>query len=331
MANEVFAFPDSHKPAIRHHMVARLETFGGDILDVRAFCAVVDLGTVTAAAASLRETKGSVSRRLSRLERALEARLVARHPRAVSPTPEGLAFYARAKEGLALLDEAAESARDSHAVPAGHLRVTTSVDFGIEVMPEIVASFRVLYPQITVELLNTDGVLDLAANRVDLALRLGGENGDSGYRASMMATLAIGLYASPGYLERYPAPADLLDLAGHDLILARERLGPTAQLLSPGGRIEPVALKPAILASDFAAVLRLTLVGAGIGQLPTLVAARAVQGGKLVRILPGWSAGGGTLRAISLAGRELPARVRLFRERVRNALASRFAVETAHR
>ncbi len=64
------------------------------------------------------------------------------------------------------------------------------------------ASFRALFPQITVELLNTDGVLDLAANRVDLALRLGGEDGDTGYRASMMATLAIGLYASPAYLER---------------------------------------------------------------------------------------------------------------------------------
>ena len=310
-------------------MVARSETFGGDIRDVRAFCAVVDLGTVTAAAESLRETKGSVSRRISRLERALDARLVARHPRAVSPTAEGLAFYARAKEGLALFDEAAENARDSHAVPAGHLRVTTSVDFGIEVMPEIVASFRVLYPQITVELVNTDGVLDLAANRIDLALRLGGADGDARYRASVMAALAIGLYASPAYLERRPVPSGLPELAEHDLILGREKLGPFAQLLSAGGRIEPVPLRPAILASDFSAVLRLTLVGAGIGQLPTLVAARAVQGGDLVRVLPGWSAGGGTLRAISLAGRELPARVRLFREHVRGALASRFAVETA--
>jgi len=309
-------------------MVARAETFGGDILDVRAFCAVVDLGTVTAAAASLRETKGSVSRRISRLEQGLDARLVARHPRAVTPTAEGLAFYARAKEGLALLDEAAESARDSHAVPAGHLRVTTSIDFGIEVMPEIVASFRVLYPQITVELLNTDGVLDLAANRIDLALRLGGGDGDGGYRAAMMAAVAIGLYAAPSYLAGRPLPRGLPDLAGHDLILAREKLGPSAQVPSADGRIEPVALRPAILASDFAAVLRLTLAGAGIGQIPTLVAARAVQEGSLVRVLPDWSTGGGALRAITLAGRELPARVRLFREHVRGALARRFAVET---
>jgi DNA-binding transcriptional LysR family regulator len=174
-------------------------------------------------------------------------------------------------------------------------------------------------------------VLDLAANRIDLALRLGGEDGDTGYRASMMASLSIGLYASPAYLERHPTPSGLRELAEHDLILAREKLGPFAQLISPGDRIEPIPLRPAILASDFAAVLRLTLVGAGIGQLPTLVAARAVQGGDLARVLPDWSAGGGTLRAISLAGWELPARVRLFREHVRGALASRFAVEAAPR
>ncbi len=103
---------------------------------------MVDLGTVTAAAASRGETKGSLSRRISRLEAALGATLVARHPRAVSPTAEGLAFYAKVQESLALLDEAAETARDARTVPSGHLRVTTSVDFGIELMPGIVASFR---------------------------------------------------------------------------------------------------------------------------------------------------------------------------------------------
>ena len=308
-------------------MVAQMETFGGDILDVRAFCAVVDLGTVTAAAASLRETKGSVSRRISRLERALNARLMARHPRAVSPTAEGLAFYARARESLALLDEAAEVARDAHTVPTGHLRVTTSIDFGIEVMPEIVTSFRAQYPQITVEMLNTDTPLDLAANRIDLALRLGGEERETGYRASLMATLSVGLYASPTYLERHAPPLELSGLMEHDLILARERLGPSPLPVSGGGQIRQVVLSPAIRASDFATVLRLTLAGAGIGQLPNLVAARAVQAGGIVRVLPGWASDGGTLRAVSLAGRELPARVRLFREHVRGALANRFSVE----
>jgi DNA-binding transcriptional LysR family regulator len=303
-------------------MVARTETFRGGLDDVRAFCAVVDLGTVTAAAASLRETKGSVSRRISRLERALGARLMARTSRAVSPTAEGLAFYAKAQESLTLLDEAAETARDARTVPAGHLRITTSIDFGIEVMPEIIARFREAYPQITVEMLNTDARLDLAANRIDLALRLGGAE-ETGYRAMVLATLAVGLYAAPAYLQRRPPPARLADLAGHDLILARERFGAAALALTDGqGRTEPLALSPAIRVSDFASAHRLTLAGAGIGHLPTLVAARAVAAGQIVRVLAPWATRGARLRAVTLAGRELPARVEVFREHVRGALAS---------
>ncbi|MCJ2054198.1 LysR family transcriptional regulator [Methylobacterium sp. J-070] len=303
-------------------MVARTETFRGGLDDVRAFCTVVDLGTVTAAAASLRETKGSVSRRISRLERALGARLMARTSRAVSPTAEGLAFYAKAQESLGLLDEAAETARDARTVPAGHLRMTTSIDFGIEVMPEIVASFRAAFPQITVEMLNTDARLDLAANRIDLALRLGGAE-ETGYHALVLATLAVGLYAAPAYLLRRPAPADLADLRDHDLILARERFGAAGLALTDGrGRTESLAVSPAIAVSDFATAHRLTLAGAGIGHLPTLVAARAEAAGRIVRVLGPWATRGASLRAVTLAGRELPARVRVFRAHVGAALAS---------
>lgn len=308
-------------------MVARTETFGGNLDDLRAFCAVVDLGTVTAAAASLRETKGSVSRRISRLEAALGATLMARHSRAVSPTTEGLAFHAKVQESLALLDEAAETARDGRTVPAGHLRVTTSVDFGIELMPEIVASFRAAYPQITVEMLNTDTRLDLAANRIDLALRLGNVE-ETGYRATQILTVWIGLYGAPAYLARHPAPDSLASLAEHDTILSRERAGVTGILLNDGrGRSEQVAIRPAIRASDFATALRLTLAGAGIGHVPNVVAARAIETGHLVRVLAPWATSGGALWALSLAGRELPARVRLFREHVRTEITRRFTVE----
>jgi DNA-binding transcriptional LysR family regulator len=308
-------------------MVAKTETFGGGLDDLRAFCAVVDLGTVTAAAASRGETKGSLSRRISRLEAALGATLMARHPRAVSPTAEGLAFYAKVQESLALLDEAAETARDARTIPAGHLRVTTSVDFGIELMPGIVASFRRAYPQITVDMINTDARLDLAANRIDLALRLG-DTEETGYRAALILRLWIGLYAAPDYLARRPAPTSLAALTEHDLILSRERPGALGIMLSDGqGRTEQVALSPAVRASDFAAVLRLTLAGTGIGHLPSAVAAGSVANGALVRVLAPWATAGGALRAVSLAGRELPARVRVFREHVRSEMMKRFAVE----
>ncbi len=275
-------------------MVAHLETFAGNLDDVRAFCAVVDLGSMTQAGAFLRETKGSVSRRVARLEAVLKVTLLARTPRAVSPTAEGLAFHARALESLALLDEALQTARGARTLPRGHLRVTASIDFGVEVLPDLVASFRARHPQITLELLITDSRLDLAANRVDLALRLGGDHPDSGYTAPILADLTIGLYAAPAYLAQRPGPADIAELATHDVVLARERLGATQILVSDGeGREAGITLRPAVRATDFATVLRLTLAGAGIGHIPSLVAAKSLARGDLVRVLPEWASRAG--------------------------------------
>lgn len=93
------------------------------------------------------------------------------------------------------------------------------------------------------------------------------------------------------------------------------------------GRTKQVALSPAVRASDFATVLRLTLAGAGIGRLPSAVAARGMETSELVRVLAPWATAGGALRAVSLAGRELPACVRVFREHFRSELTKRFAVE----
>ncbi len=307
-------------------MVAKTETFGGGLDDLRAFCAVVDLGTVTAAAASRGETKGSLSRRISRLEAALGAILMARHPRAVSPTAEGLAFYAKVQESLALLDEAAETARDaphrSCGPPSrddlGRLRHRADAGDRRELPPGLPADH--------VDMINTDARLDLAANRSISPCAWAMWRRPLQGRAD---PASLGRALRGAGLPRAASSADeLAALAEHDLILSRERPGALGIMLSDGqGRTEQVALSPAVRASDFAAVLRLTLAGTGIGHLPSAVAAGSVANGALVRVLAPWATAGGALRAVSLAGRELPARVRVFREHVRSEMMKRFAVE----
>lgn len=304
-------------------MVDEPETLGGALEDIRAFCAVAEFGTVTAAARRLGETKGSVSRRLSRLEGRLGVTLLARTPRAVSPTEEGLAFYGKAKEALAWLDDAAEGARESRTVPSGQLRVTAPVDLALDVLAPIVVKFRAVHPQITVELLATDADLDLAANRIDLALRArAGALPDMGYRASRVADLRISLYAAPGYLSQHGGgPVTPAALAEHDWVVTREFVGAAQLTLRDGrGHSQTVAARPVIRASDYASVLRLTMAGGGIGPIPDLVAAPAVMTGALAPVLPQWSVSEGRLYAISLAGRDAPARVRAFREFVRTEL-----------
>lgn len=303
-------------------MVADLETLGGALEDVRAFCAVAELGTVSAAARQLGETKGGISRRLSRLERRLGVRLLARTPRAVSPTEEGLAFFAKAREALTWLDDAAEGARQSQDVPRGHLRVTAPVDLGMDVLPGLVVQFRARHPQITVELVLTDAPLDLAANRIDLALRASsGDLPSMGYRASVLSRLRIGLYAAPAYLAARGNPDTPAALVEHDLVMSPEFAGAAQlRLTDRRGRAHEVLARPAIRTSDYASVLRLTAAGGGIGPVPDLVAAASVASGTVTPVLPQWSTSTGTLYAISLGGREAPARVRAFRDFMRSAL-----------
>ena len=304
-------------------MVDEMETIGGALEDVRAFCAVMELGTISAAARQLGETKGGLSRRVSRLERRLGAVLLARTPRTVTATEEGLAFYAKARDALELLDDAAEDARQSRAVPRGHLRVTAPHDLGLEVLPDLLTRFRASQPQITVELLLSDALLDLAAHRIDLALRATtGLLPDMGYRALALIEFRIGLYASPGYLASRPAPRSPGELEAHDLIAVP---GPAREVVplhleSHRGHQVEVFSRPVMQVSDYAGVHRLLLAGAGIGAIPDLVAAASMAAGRLVPILPEWTVARAQLHAISVAGREAPARVRVFREFLRERL-----------
>lgn len=304
-------------------MVDYSATIGGAIEDLRAFCAVIEFGTVSAAARQLGETKGSISRRVSRLERRLGTALLARTPRAVTATEEGTAFYAKAREALSLLADAVEDARQSQSEPQGHLRVTAPIDFGMDVLPDLVVQFRALHPQISVELLLTDMALDLAANRVDLALRASTDPlPDMGYRASTLIDFHVCLYAAPGYLVSRGIPATPAEIAGHDLIVAREFVGAaTLPLTHRRGRPDQVVARPVIRTTDYASVHRIVLAGGGIGAIPDIVVARSIASGAITCVLPDWTVAAARLHAISLSGRDAPARVRIFRDFIRGKLA----------
>ena len=303
-------------------MVDESETFGGALDDVRAYCAVVEFGTMSAAARLLGETKGSVSRRVSRLEKRLGVALLARTPRAVSPTEEGTAFFERARESLRLLDDAAEAAQAARAEPQGHLRVTAPVDFGMDVLPPLLVRFRAQHPGITVELLLDDATLDLAANRIDLALRATpGDLPDMGYRASLILAFSIDLYAAPAYLAAQGEPATPAALGGYALISSRATAGAVAlQLLDRKGRSETVTMRAPVRCPDFASALRLAVAGGGIAPIPAPVATQALAARALQRVLPDWRVADARLFAISLSGRDAPARVRVFREFLREEL-----------
>jgi DNA-binding transcriptional LysR family regulator len=295
---------------------------GGALEDLKAFCAVIEFGSVSRAAREMAETKGSISRRVSRLESRLGTALLARTSRAVSATQEGSAFYAKARDALALLADATQSARQSRTIPHGNLRVTAPMDIGLDVLPPLVVKFRALYPQMTVELLLTDAPLDLAANRIDLALRATAANlPDMNYRASTIQRFRMALYAAPAYLAARGMPVEPQDLESQDLVTSRELVGAaTLSLTGPRGRRVEVKARPMIRTTDYASVHRIVQAGGGIGILPDMIAGASLAAGLIEPVLASWSLNRGQLYAISLSGEQAPARVSVFRDFIRDEL-----------
>jgi len=296
------------------HSVDEMETLSGALDDVRTFCRVVELGTLSAAARVMGETKGSISRRLRRLESSLGLQLLARHPRSVSITAEGQLFYGKAREGLLLLDEGAELARATRSEPRGTLRITAPLDLGQEWLPPLLVAFAEQHPQIRIELLIGDQRLDLASHQIDIALRAtDGGLPDMGYSARSLTRLTMGWYAAPDYLARTGMPTRPEDLPQHALVLMAGPHGCTITL-EQGAQQERLTLWPRLQTQDYASVLRLTLAGGGIGYFPQLVASSSLQRGLLQPVLTDWTTSAGELFLITQSGLRVPARVQAFKQ-----------------
>ena len=290
------------------------ETVDVDPRDVRAFCRAVDLGSITAAARSTGEAKGTVSRRVARLEEALGTALLRRTGRRVEPTDEGLIYRQRAGAAIDLLDEAASDLRDRHADPAGHLRVTAPIGLGTQLVGPSLGPFVERYPRVTVEVVVTDAVLSFSEHRIDVALRISSGLPDSSLVATRLFDLEADLAASPGYLAAHGVPAAPADLDAHRTIIVPLR-GTTMPLeLERAGERVRVVARGHVSSHDLLLLREAALGGAGVAMLPKPMVERDVAEGRLVRVLPDWKLVGGGRVYLLHAGGPVPPKVRAFRD-----------------
>lgn len=296
--------------------VSKSETTAPDIADLRAFCAVVDQGSVTAAARTIGETKGSVSRRLSRLERCLGVTLLRRGRGRVQSTEEGAAYRVRVGRVLELLDEASGELRHAMERPHGHLRVTAPHDLATEVFAPQIAEFSRRHPDISLELLLTGTLLDFDAHQVDIALRAAGTLQDSSLIARKLVDVEGGLFAAPSYLKREGKPGSVSDLVRHRVLVLQAPRGNATLTVRrrASKRATRLRLRAAITASDYAFCRAMAVAGAGIAVLPTIVARGDVESGTLVPVLPDHVLFEGTTYLVYPSARFVPAKVRAFRD-----------------
>ena len=285
-----------------------------DLNRVAAFARVVHDGSFTAAARALGVPKSSVSRSVAQLEEDLGTRLLHRTTRKIHLTEAGSAFYDRVAHALAEIDEATAETSATQAQPRGIVRVTAPPDIGVAAIASIAARCSRQNPTIRIDVSIANRVVDLVAEGVDLAVRAG-QIQDPSLVARRVGVIEVGLYASARYVARRGAPSSLDDLAQHEAVGFRSVFGKSVwSLRSTDGRTADVDVEAKIGADDMMFVKRAVLAGAGIGLVPTLLCRREIERGRLVRVLPEWSAARTDVSVVYPSARFLPRRVAIVRD-----------------
>ncbi|MET3600780.1 LysR family transcriptional regulator [Martelella mangrovi] len=262
------------------------------------FTAVAEAGTITAAAERLNITKAVVSKQLQLLEAELGTALVIRNSRHLKLTERGAAFYESARAALIQIEEAYRGAQQGNEVPAGELRVTAPLDFGIAFVAETAAVFSRRYPQVAVDLNFTDSRLDPVENRFDLAFRVGWLR-DSTNIARKLADFEQFLVASPELMDGREAPAEPNDLLALPFITNRALGGGDRWTFRHESRpAQDVALLSTIRVDVTMGVNACVKAGGGFAIMPDLLVKDALRDGSLIRLLPDYTLRRGGIFAV---------------------------------
>lgn len=277
------------------------------------FAAVVESGSFTAAAQNLGLTKAVVSFNVRQLEKELGVTLLIRSTRQLTLTEPGQLFYQR---GVALLKEAEclhDDVRANHTGLSGSLRITTTPEFGAQVVIPLLAEFCQLHPGLRVRHASSSRQEDLISERFDVAIRLG-TLADSRYHAALISRFAILPVASPGWQERHRVDS-LAALAGAPWIIHERLPAPLRwEVTQREGNRETLEISstPQIVADSAQALMAFARAGSGVALLPEWLVKEAIAQGELVHLLPDYRFIRQGVYAIYPDAQHVPARVRTF-------------------
>ena len=249
-----------------------------DILSLRLFIRIAELGGVTAAAHDLSLSPASASARLVKLEETVGFRLFNRTTRAVSLTTDGELFLPYAQQTIEILETGFNAVRGQSSEAQGLLRMTMPGSFGRLYIIPLLAKFQSRYPQVKLDLRLSDEVLDVVEGAYDLIIR-NASLADSSLIVRKLAADRRLLVASPTYLEQYGVPSTPDDLATHRCVT----LGETRWKFENGQNIS-VSFSSTV--NDGEAMRNMLEHGMGIGMKSVWNASESLKTGLLVEVLP---------------------------------------------
>ncbi|WP_176594660.1 LysR family transcriptional regulator [Sphingobium sp. EM0848] len=255
-----------------------------DRLDaMQVLLAVVDAGSLSAGSRALKMPLPSVSRKVAELERHLGTHLVIRTSRNLQLTDAGRDYVEAARQIVAQVREAELRASGEYEVPRGLLTLTVPMAFGrLHVLP-FAYQFLSEYPEITLNILSLDRMVQLVEERVDVGVRLG-ELADSSLLAIKVGQFRMLTCASPAYLARMGCPASPEELAGHDGVNFAP-LHDTAWIYRYDGRMVHGNPRIRVCANTTANAAAAAVEGLGILRAPSYQVSQELQSGALVPIL----------------------------------------------
>src|ERR1700761_3749555 len=190
--------------------------------EMDVFVRVVQEAGFSAAARSLDLTPSAVSKLIGRLERRLGARLLSRTTRALTLTAEGESYFRAASRILQDLNEADQAAAGTSL--RGRLHVNTTIPFGTMYVAPAVPLFVKRHPELVIDLSFTDAVVDLVAERADVAIRIGNLPDSSLIARKLGQSRRMGC-AAPAYLAKHSQPRTRDDLVQHECLTFNFRRG----------------------------------------------------------------------------------------------------------
>ena len=274
------------------------------------FAEVVAAGSLTAAARRLGMTPSAVSQHLRQLEQALGLALLHRSTRRLTLTEAGERYHAGCAAMVGAAREAEQALVRLRDEPEGELRLAAPVGFG-SLLASALAPLRG-YPKLSLRLLLDDKLIDLIAERVDIAVRVG-EMADSSLVARKLGSTARQLCASPAYLAERGWPATPQDLLRHDWLGSKPNSSNSAdmlELLGPSGERETLRLEGRVQVSQVTALHALAVAGWGISMGVSEDDRKALAEGRLLPVLPGWRTEDMPVYAVTPRRGEQPAKVR---------------------
>jgi DNA-binding transcriptional LysR family regulator len=249
---------------------------------LRIFHAVADAGSLTHAGDTLHLSQSAVSRQIRALEDSLNTTLFHRHARGLILTEQGELLFDATVAMTKRLDAAAARIRDSEEEVFGELRVTTTTGFGSLWLAPRLSKLYDLYPDLTIDLMLEEKVLDLPMREADVAIRMKEPSQADLVRKRLMK-IRMRLYASPEYIAKHGMPERIEDISKHRLICQNPRSAQVASGLALVQRLMTYNVSSMLTVNNYFGVLQSVIHGLGIGMLPDYSAQDLRS---VIRVLP---------------------------------------------